>query len=106
MCLEVDECLSKHMLVVNRRRDTEAAHTGTLALKPSSAQGSRDQMGADAVAMGNELVHMLQHIGKLESRMLTELNLAVLGWPDDPWWKAAPSIPDEPTSPDSGMVSQ
>lgn len=38
-----------------------------------SAEASRKQLDEDSVTTGNELVHMLEHISDLETRMIAEL---------------------------------
>lgn len=73
LCLPFEHCLFEHLKIVNRRRNVEAAHSETQALRIRSSAASRAQLMQDSLDAGNELVHMLQHISDLESRMLTEL---------------------------------
>jgi hypothetical protein len=89
LCLEFDHCLIHDMKVVHRRRDLKAAHTGVCEIMPESAAVSRARLRQDALEVGNEFVHMLQHIGSLESHMIMELESAVIAGTGDPWWSAS-----------------
>jgi hypothetical protein len=73
LCLPFEHCLFEHLKIVNRRRNVEAAHSETQALRIRSSSASRAQLMQDSQEAGNELVHMLQHISDLESRMMSEL---------------------------------
>jgi hypothetical protein len=73
LCLPFEHCLFEHLKIVNRRRNVEAAHSETQSLRIRSAAASRAQLMQDSLDAGNELVHMLQHISDLETRMKNEL---------------------------------
>ena len=73
LCMAFEQCLFEHLKIVNRRRNVEAAHSETQGLRLRPAAESRAQLAQDSIDVGNELVHMLQHIGDLETRMMTEL---------------------------------
>jgi len=73
LCLPFEHCLFEHLKIVNRRRNIEAAHSETQALHIRSASDSRAQLMQDSLDAGNELVHMLQHVSDLETRMTNEL---------------------------------
>lgn len=81
LCLEFEHCLFEHLKIVNRRRNIEAAHSETQALRPKDAAESKAALSRDTVEVGNELVHMLQHISDLESRMIGELKERIAGRP-------------------------
>lgn len=66
LCLPFEQCLFEHLKIVNRRRNVEAAHSETQALRIRSASASRAQLMQDSSDAGNELVHMLQHVSDLE----------------------------------------
>lgn len=74
LCLEFEGCLFEHLKIVNRRRNVEAAHSGTQPFRIVSASDSRSQLEKDSLETGNELVHMLKHISDLETHMVSELN--------------------------------
>ena len=73
LCFPFEHCLFEHLKIVNRRRNIEAAHSETQALRIRSAVDSRAQLMQDSLDAGNELVHMLQHISDLETHMMREL---------------------------------
>ena len=77
LCLPFEHCLFEHLKIVGRRRNIEAAHSDTQLLRIRTAANSRERLGADSLDAGNELVHMLQHIGDLEAHMMEELTAIV-----------------------------
>jgi hypothetical protein len=74
LCLEFEGCLFEHLKIVNRRRNVEAAHSGSQPFRKMPASDSRAQLMKDSLEAGNELVHMLKHISDLETKMISELN--------------------------------
>jgi hypothetical protein len=74
LCHAYEGCLNEHMKIANRRRDIEAAHSGIAKFTPKAISAVRKQLGKDLSKIGDDFVHMLQHIGDIESRMLAELN--------------------------------
>lgn len=74
LCLSFEQCLFEHLKIVNRRRNVEAAHSETQGLRLRPSVESRAQLARDSIEVGNELVHMLQHISDLELRIEDELN--------------------------------
>jgi hypothetical protein len=79
LCLAFDHCLIEHLKIVNRRRNLEAAHSETLGLQIRTAADSREQLARDSIEVGNELVHMLQHISDLEGTMMAEMTTRIPG---------------------------
>lgn len=77
LCLPFEHCLFEHIKLVNRRRNLEAAHSETQSLRIRSASASREQLMQDSTDAGNELVHMLEHISDLETRIMRELEAEV-----------------------------
>lgn len=78
LCHAYEQCLNEHVKVVNRRRDIEAAHSGVTKfahkLTRMSVPEMRKQLEEDFLEIGNEFVHMLDHISEIEDKMLAELN--------------------------------
>lgn len=72
LCNAYEECLNEHMKIVNRRRDIEAAHSGLTEFIDREPSASREQLGKDISDLGDNFVHMLQHISDLEQQMLSE----------------------------------
>lgn len=73
LCLPFEKCLIEHLKIVNRRRNTEAAHSDAQILNIRTDDESRSQSMSESVEIGNELVHMLEHISDLEQKMIREL---------------------------------
>src|SRR6266436_1474638 len=73
LCLEFEHCLFEHLKIVNRRRNVQAAHSETQALRLRPSTESRGKLEQDSIEACKELVHMLQHISDLEGRMMVEL---------------------------------
>jgi hypothetical protein len=73
LCAGFEKCVSEHMKLVNRRRNLEAAHSGTVEFMGRTLERSR----ADALKCGNdlgeELLHMLQHLAEIEVKVLEEM---------------------------------
>ena len=74
LCGPYEKCLHNHMGIVNRRRDLEAAHSGVATFTDESTLVARKQLGDDLTKIGNEFIHMLQHISDIEQKMIEELN--------------------------------
>jgi hypothetical protein len=73
LCAAFDQCLIEHLKIINRRRNIEAAHAEAQSLRLRPSAESRAQLAQDSVEIGNELVHMLEHVADLENRMMQEL---------------------------------
>ena len=78
LCIEFEHCLAEHLALAGRRRNLEAAHSGSLSVNVRSCAESRAQLMVDSVALGSEFVHMLEHLGRIEERMLSELETVIL----------------------------
>src|SRR5215213_10456252 len=78
LCHFYEKCLDEHMKIVTRRRDAEAAHSGVTKFAEKIAQmpisKMRKQFYKEIMEAGEDFIHMLQHIGEIEDRMLAELN--------------------------------
>jgi hypothetical protein len=73
LCHSYDLCLDQHLRFANRRRNTEAAHSGATRFLPRKASVVRNQLGRQLTHVGNDFIHMLYHISEIEQRMLNEL---------------------------------
>lgn len=74
LCQLYEKCINEHMKIVNRRRDLEAAHSGVTKFTLTAAATARQRVDKDIIMIGQEFIHMLQHISEIEDRMLSELN--------------------------------
>jgi hypothetical protein len=73
LCLEFEHCAMDHMDLVNRLRNSEAAHAGVQGLNIRSVEASKSQLMRDSHEALNGFVHMLSHLEDLERRMLIDL---------------------------------
>jgi hypothetical protein len=62
-----------HMDLVNRLRNSEAAHAGVQQLNMRSVGASKSQLMHDSQEVLCGFVHMLSHVEDLERRMLVDL---------------------------------
>ena len=62
-----------HMDLVNRLRNSEAAHSGVQQLNVRSVGASKLQLMQDSQEALNGFVHMLSHLEDLERSMLVDL---------------------------------
>jgi dsDNA-specific endonuclease/ATPase MutS2 len=77
LCLFYEGCLSENVRIANRRRDLEAAHSGITEFNPTTASKARDQLRIDTNKILTDLVHMLEHLGDIEEKMLLELQMMI-----------------------------
>ncbi len=77
LCLFYEGCLSENVRIANRRRDLEAAHSGITEFNPTTASKARDQLRIDTNKILTDLVHMLEHLGDIEEKMLLELHMMI-----------------------------
>lgn len=73
LCLEFEHCAMNHMDLVNRLRNSEAAHAGVQHLNIRSVAASKSQLMQDADEALNGFVHLLSHLEDLERRMIQDL---------------------------------
>jgi hypothetical protein len=73
LCLEFEYCAMDHMDLVNRLRNSQAAHAGVQQLNIRSVEMSKLQLMQDSQEALNGFVHMLSHVEDLERRMLVDL---------------------------------
>lgn len=73
LCLEFEHCAMDHMDLVNRLRNSEAAHSGVQQLNVRSVGASKLQLMQDSQEALNGFVHMLSHVEELERSMLVDL---------------------------------
>ena len=73
LCLEFDHCAMDHMDLVNKLRNSQAAHSGIQALNIRSVEESKAQLLKDCNEVLSGFVHMLSHLEKLEEGMLDDL---------------------------------
>lgn len=73
LCLEFEQCAMDHMFLVNRLRNSEAAHSGVQPFNIRSVEASKLQLMQDSQEVLEGFVHILSHVEDLERRMLADL---------------------------------
>ncbi|MGC2238983.1 MAG: hypothetical protein WA584_22710 [Pyrinomonadaceae bacterium] len=73
LCHAYEGCLNEHLSIAKRRRDTEAAHSGTTDFVPKPISEVRNQLGKELIEIGEDFIHMLRHISEVEKKMSEEL---------------------------------
>jgi hypothetical protein len=74
LCHKYEHCLEKHLPLVNRQRNLEAAHSGVTEFSPSEAAVVRSRFDKQLSDIGEDFIHILQHISEIEVPMLAELD--------------------------------
>lgn len=73
LCMAFEHCAMNHMDLVNRLRNSEAAHSGVQQLNIRTVGASKSQFKEDSQQALDGFVHMLSHVEDLERRMLVDL---------------------------------
>jgi hypothetical protein len=73
LCLEFEHCAMDHMDLVNKLRNSQAAHSGIQMLNIRSVEDSKAQLLKDCDEVLSGFLHMLSHLEELEERMLDDL---------------------------------
>lgn len=73
LCHEFDHCAMNHMAIVNKLRNSQAAHSEIQTLKIRTADESKAQAFTECEEVLNGFVHMLSHLEKLEEKMIMDL---------------------------------
>lgn len=76
-----------HLAIANRRRNAQASHATFYGFDPKPVAEVRARLDSEVKELGQELIHLLQHIGQIENRMREELEYALSVGMLDPWWK-------------------
>ena len=73
LCLEFKYCAMDHMYIVNKLRNSQAAHSGVQELNVRTSDISRSQLLEESSDILNGFLHMLSHVEDLEQNMLQDL---------------------------------
>lgn len=95
-CRVLDECGFDHLALVNRRRNSEAAHASQAPMLVRSATKSRADLGVSLTEVCGDLEHMSRHIGDIEQAMVKEIELFIEWQPGMPPPNAFLAIPAKP----------
>ncbi|MGK4328703.1 hypothetical protein ABVK36_07450 [Lonsdalea quercina] len=73
LCLEFEHCAMDHMDLVNKLRNSHAAHSGVQELNIRTSDVSRSQLLEESSDILNGFLHMLSHVEDLEQKMMRDL---------------------------------
>jgi hypothetical protein len=73
LCLKFEHCAMDHMDLVNKLRNSQAAHSGVQELNIRTADISRAQLLEESSDILSGFLHMLSHVEELEQSMLQDL---------------------------------
>lgn len=73
LCLAFEHCAMDHMDVVNKLRNSQAAHSEVQTLNIRSIAESKAQLLRDSDEVLSGFVHMLSHLEDLEQKILADL---------------------------------
>lgn len=73
LCLEFEGCAMDHMNLVNKLRNSQAAHSGVQELNIRTSDASRSQLLEESSHILNEFLHMLSHVEDLERKIIRDL---------------------------------
>lgn len=73
LCLEFEHCAMDHMDLVNKLRNSQAAHAEIQTLDVRSKESSKAQLLKDCDEVLSGFLHMLSHLDALEEGMLDDL---------------------------------
>lgn len=73
LCLEFEHCAMDHMDLVNKLRNSQAAHSEVQELNVRTSDISRSQLLEESSDILNAFLHMLSHVEDLEQNMLQDL---------------------------------
>ncbi|WP_323161880.1 hypothetical protein [Pseudomonas fluorescens] len=73
LCLAFEHCAMNHMNLVNKLRNTQAAHSEVQTLNIRSISASKAQLYQDCEGILNDFLHMLSHLQDLERTILDDL---------------------------------
>ena len=93
LCDILDKCAFDHLQIVSRRRNLEAAHSESQSIQPRTAAESRKHLAKSLDEVGYELGHMADHIGKIEEKIIEEINLVISSYPSRPPFEQLSRIP-------------
>lgn len=96
LCHTLEHCMADHLTLVGRRRNVEAAHAESQTLDPRGAPLSREHLKRSLNEVGHEFAHMMDHIGQIELRMLSEISLINSSYPNIPDLRDFSLVPARP----------
>jgi len=79
-CGQYEQCLHDKLTIVGSRRNSDTAHAQIVPFEGLEPAKSRERLDGQMLTIGNELIHMLRHIGDIEIAMVEEMHENVDAW--------------------------
>jgi hypothetical protein len=79
LCTGYEKCLEELVPMVNQLRDTQAAHSGVEAFQATTSLDSKERLRQQGDKLGHEFIHMLEHIGEIETHMWNDMMSRITG---------------------------
>ena len=83
-CLEFEHCGFDHLVLTNKRRNLEAAHSEAQRLRDCTVQESRQALKATLDEVANAFTHLLGHIAGVETALIREVEIRIEYYPNMP----------------------
>lgn len=74
LCGSYENCLHERLEIANRERNSTSAHSGTIPYQDLTKESSKSALNDEILRLGEELLHLLHHIGEIEDKMRDELH--------------------------------
>lgn len=88
LCHEFEGCAFDHLIIANKRRNFEAAHSSAQRLKKCEPVESKQALKHAVDEVAGAFAHLLSHIAKVEIAMIKEIRLRMAYYPNMPPIKA------------------
>lgn len=83
-CPAFENCGFDHLILTNRRRNLEAAHSSAQHLRACTPQEARQALKATLDEVANAFTHLLGHIADVETAMIREIEVRIEHYPNMP----------------------
>lgn len=84
LCHEFDGCAIDHLILVNKKRKLEAAHSSAQGISWGTVEESRSRLKTTLEEVGGAFVHLLEHVATAEAAMIKEINIRIAHYPNMP----------------------
>ncbi|MEA9753412.1 hypothetical protein VDG03_20870 [Xanthomonas campestris pv. raphani] len=84
LCQEIDACALDHLILANKRRNLEAAHSNAQVLRLCEPTKSRNALGTTLDEVLGAFSHLLEHVSKIEIALIKEVEIRIRYYPAMP----------------------
>ncbi|TQM03606.1 hypothetical protein FB548_3565 [Pseudoxanthomonas sp. 3HH-4] len=83
-CLDFEQCGFDHLVLTNKRRNVEAAHSDAQRLRDCTVRESRQALKTTLDEVANAFTHLLGHIAGVETALIREIEIRIEHYPNMP----------------------